>query len=104
MEFIPRVTSMVLSFDKAKYREKCLCKFMSVAMLLRQHNNFNTLMAVIAGLNCSAILRLKHTHRYLNKTELKKYLIIEQEMSSEKTFASYRQAIRCSSLPCIPYM
>jgi len=55
------VASTILWNARMGDRVKVIDKFIRVANFLRVLNNFNTLIAVIAGLNMSAVSRLKHT-------------------------------------------
>ncbi|KAJ5579307.1 hypothetical protein N7450_008174 [Penicillium hetheringtonii] len=45
------VASMILLRDKPKHRARCLEKFMTIAVKLRRQNNYNSLGALIAGIN-----------------------------------------------------
>ncbi|KAK8086345.1 hypothetical protein PG994_001319 [Apiospora phragmitis] len=55
------VANMILMRDKTKHRAQMLEKFMSIALKLRQLNNYNGLAAVLAGINGTAIHRLAQT-------------------------------------------
>ncbi|TPX72779.1 hypothetical protein SpCBS45565_g00096 [Spizellomyces sp. 'palustris'] len=102
------VTTRILVQKKLKTRAKVLGKFMKIAqasLILRNSNNYNTLMAVLAGVNSAAVLRLRQTRKLLqNRQSYRNYQALEKLMSSERSFAIYRQALRRSDLPCIPYL
>lgn len=54
---------------------------------LEKLNNFNSLMAVMAGVNSAAILRLKETKQLVaskNKTLVDQFAQLENLMSSER--------------------
>lgn len=100
-----RVTSTILLFRKAKARSKALFKFTRIAFLLRALNNYNTLTAILAGINSAPILRLRETRRFVeDKLQYHEYLKLEALMTSEKSFARYRCALRNSQSPCVPYL
>lgn len=48
-------------FQRLKNRIQAFTNFVNIAVCLREQNNFNTLMGIIAGLNTSSVSRLKHT-------------------------------------------
>ncbi|KAI9089827.1 ras guanine nucleotide exchange factor domain-containing protein [Phlyctochytrium arcticum] len=99
------VSTRILVQKKIKTRAKVLGKFMKIAQILRNLNNYNTLMAVLAGVNSAAVLRLRQTRKLLqNRQSYREYQALEKLMSSEKSFALYRQTLRKSDLPCIPYL
>ncbi|KAI8916676.1 ras guanine nucleotide exchange factor domain-containing protein [Powellomyces hirtus] len=99
------VTTRILAQRKVKTRAQVLGKFMKIAQVLRNSNNYNTLMAVLAGINSGAILRLRQTRKFLqDRQSYRNHQALEKLMSSDKSFALYRQALRQSELPCIPYL
>ena len=78
---------------------------MRVAHVLRSLNNYNTMMAILAGINSAPILRLGATRKSVAGREIwDRIEELEALMSSEKSFGSYRSALRASSGPCIPYL
>jgi hypothetical protein len=68
---------------------------------LRNFSNFNTLMGIVAGLNLSAIQRLKHTLALVDMSEFKQ---LELLMDPTGSFKAYRQAFQDAKAPCLPYM
>ncbi|KAJ3168214.1 hypothetical protein HDU88_001653 [Geranomyces variabilis] len=99
------VTTRILAQRKVKIRAQVLGKFMKIAQVLRNSNNYNTLMAVLAGINSGAVLRLRQTRKFLQERQsYRNHQALEKLMSSDRSFALYRQALRMSELPCIPYL
>ncbi|PWN44889.1 ras GEF [Ceraceosorus guamensis] len=99
------VCTMILMQSKAKVRAKMLEKFMRVASLLRNVNNYNTLHAVLAGLGNASIHRLKTTRDLLNgKPVIKSYQSLARLMGSDRSFAAYRMALDNSEGRTIPYL
>ncbi|KAG1174320.1 hypothetical protein G6F70_000897 [Rhizopus microsporus] len=91
------IASMIVNQDQVEERvfvyEYCL----AIAVELEKLNNFNTLMAVLAGINNAAILRLKETKHLVferNKRLVEKFSRLESLMSSERSFYNYRCALK----------
>jgi len=94
-----------LSEKKAKNRAKALLKFAQIASLLRDSNNYNSLMAISAGISSSTLARLKTTRAILDgKKDWVRFEEIEELMRSERSFETYRNALGRSCMPCIPYL
>eukprot|EP01090_Pellita_catalonica_P019851 TRINITY_DN6873_c0_g1_i1.p1 TRINITY_DN6873_c0_g1~~TRINITY_DN6873_c0_g1_i1.p1 ORF type:complete len:459 (-),score=74.47 TRINITY_DN6873_c0_g1_i1:887-2263(-) len=55
------VATCVLKCKKVRTRIKMMTKFINIGLHLRNLNNFNSLMEILAGLNIASIFRLKHT-------------------------------------------
>lgn len=96
---------MILDHKKLKDRSKALLNMLKVALHLRESNNFNSLMAVLCGINCTPVLRLKQTWKLVDgKKATKEFLKIEKLMRAEKSFEVYRRALKSSGMPCVPYL
>ncbi|KAG0164949.1 hypothetical protein DFQ30_009167 [Apophysomyces sp. BC1015] len=99
------VATMIVTQPKLNKRAAVLEKCLSIAVELRNHNNYNTLMAVLAGINSAAVLRLKQTHEVVAEKKIYKQLqSLERLMSSDRSFSSYRLALKQSEPPGIPYL
>jgi hypothetical protein len=57
---------MILVQAKAKWRARMLEKFITVAYALRELENFDSLMGVLAGINRNPIHRLAETQELVN--------------------------------------
>ncbi|RIA93868.1 ras guanine nucleotide exchange factor domain-containing protein [Glomus cerebriforme] len=92
------VATIILSQDKLKHRAAMMKKFMKVAVIIRESNNYNTLMAIIAAINSAPIARLRRTRELIKgKSTYKKFHNLEVLMSTEKSFGNYRLALRAPS-------
>jgi len=98
------VASVVLYADKIMQRAKVLEKMIDIAQLLRSFGNFNTLMGMIAGLNLSAVHRLKATSKKIPKEKRKALEDLVELMSPEGSYKNYRAVISSCSPPTIPYI
>jgi len=98
------VANMILMRDKAKHRAQMLEKFMTIALKLRQLNNYNGLAAVLAGINGSAIHRLAHTRALVPADVQKRFARLVLLMGTQKSHFAYRLAWENSSLPRIPFI
>ncbi|KKZ62301.1 hypothetical protein EMCG_03273 [[Emmonsia] crescens] len=98
------VASMVLFRDKPKHRAQALEKFMNIAMKLRQLNNYNSLGAVIAGLNGTPVFRLTQTRELVSPTVQKQFMSLVILMGTQKSHFAYRLAWENSFSEKIPFL
>jgi len=98
------VASLLLWSPTHKERLGVLTKFIKLAQHLRELNNYNTLMGVIAGINMSAISRLKHTFADLDKTTKNMLEILQVLLNPGSSFKNYRQELHNANPPCLPYL
>jgi hypothetical protein len=98
------VANMILIRDKPKHRALMLEKFMTIALKLRQLNNYNGLAAVLAGINGSAIHRLAQTRALVPAEVQKRFARLVILMGTQKSHFAYRLAWENSSLPRIPFI
>lgn len=105
------IASMLLVQSKLKFRARLLEKFIAVAYSLREQENFDSLMGVLAGLNAQPIFRLSETMEVVSlrlerdKTKLPKRLrSLNKLMATIKSFAAYRIALANSGTQMLPYL
>ncbi|KAK3801999.1 hypothetical protein RRG08_064593 [Elysia crispata] len=87
------VASEITSHAKKKMRVKIIEYFIDVAKECINIGNFNSLMAIIAGMNLSQVTRLKKTWAKVNKDKLK---ILEHQMDPSNNFGSYRSCLKAA--------
>ena len=77
---------------------------MLVARKLREMNNYNSLGAILAGINSTAVHRLNSTRDLVPPEVHKDWMKLEILMSQTRSFATYRLAWENSSSERIPYL
>ena len=98
------VSNVILLRDKSKHRAKALAKFMLVAWKLRHLNNYNSLGAVIAGINGTAVHRLSQTRELIPPEAQKQFMRLEILMGTQKSHFAYRLAFENTSTSRIPFL
>lgn len=98
------VAHWVLLRDKPKHRARALEKFMGVAWKLRHLNNYNSLGAVLAGINGTAVHRLKQTRELIPPESQKQFMRLEILMGTQRSHFAYRLAWENTSTPRIPFL
>ncbi|KAJ5074401.1 guanine nucleotide exchange factor [Anaeramoeba ignava] len=98
------IATSIISQIKLANRVSMIIKFIKIGEYLRTMNNFNTLMAVIAGLNSSAIFRLKSTWSQVPQKIYDIYQSFVDLMDSKSSYKNYRQYLKKIIPPCIPYL
>jgi hypothetical protein len=96
--------NFILLRDKAKHRSFMLEKMMKIARELRRMNNYNSLGAVVAGINNSAVQRLHATKELIDPAIGKNFLQLDVLMGSQRSHAAYRLAWENTSGERIPYI
>ncbi|KAK4054866.1 hypothetical protein OIV83_000790 [Microbotryomycetes sp. JL201] len=105
------VATMILVQSKLKHRARMLEKFISIASRLREQENFDALLGVLAGLNSQPVYRLTETMQLVNQklegdkhVTSKKLRSLNKLMANSKSFAAYRMALANSGASMIPYL
>ncbi|XP_076263601.1 ras-GEF domain-containing family member 1B-like isoform X3 [Rhynchophorus ferrugineus] len=87
------VATQVCKCPKKKQRVKIVEYWIEAGRECFNIGNFNSLMAIIAGLNMSPISRLKKTW---NKIQSGKFPILEHQMDPSSNFSSYRNTLKAA--------
>ncbi|GAM38145.1 hypothetical protein TCE0_033f08651 [Talaromyces pinophilus] len=98
------VENMILLRDKAKHRAKAMEKFMNIASRLRRLNNYNSLGAVMAGINGTPVQRLAQTRDLIPPSVQKDFLRLVILMGTQKSHFAYRLAWDNSFGERIPFL
>jgi len=98
------LATTVLYCDKRPQRVKAIEQMIDVASHLFTMNNFNTLMSIVAGLNLSAVHRLKKTFKKISSDRIKTFEKLHAIMRPDASFKSYRSSLMNAAPPILPYV
>ncbi|KAJ1924577.1 hypothetical protein IWQ60_005110 [Tieghemiomyces parasiticus] len=100
------VASKVLSQSSHSERAKLVRYFLDVAEALLVLHNFNTLMAVMAGLKSHAVYRLHRTFDLVHQdpADVARLERLHHITSPERHYLGYHEQLQRAALPCIPFM
>lgn len=116
------VTNMILLREKPKHRARALEKFMDIAWvssvqideIMLAHNryeqklrylyNYNSLGAIIAGINGNAVYRLIQTRELVSPKAQKDFMRLEILMGTQRGHSAYRMAWSNTSTSRIPFL
>ena len=98
------VANIILLREKPKHRARALEKFMSIAWKLRYMNNYNSLGAVVSGINSIAVHRLVQTRELIPAPAQKQFMRLEILMGSQKSHSAYRLAWTNTPTQRIPFL
>lgn len=98
------VSGMILLRDKPKHRARALEKFMALAWKVRQLNNYNSLGAIVAGINGHEISRLNSTREMVPHEVQRQFLRLTILMGISRSHAAYRMAWDNSFTERIPFL
>eukprot|EP01028_Stygiella_incarcerata_P009930 TRINITY_DN4917_c0_g1_i1.p1 TRINITY_DN4917_c0_g1~~TRINITY_DN4917_c0_g1_i1.p1 ORF type:complete len:857 (-),score=280.18 TRINITY_DN4917_c0_g1_i1:27-2597(-) len=98
------VATQILKCDSLKERKSRIISFVRIAEHLRGLNNFNSLLAIISGLNLSPIHRLRKTFAEIPRRIKDILSQLTDLMDSDGSFKEYREALHHIDPPCVPYV
>ncbi|GAB0097103.1 ras-GEF domain-containing family member 1B [Sergentomyia squamirostris] len=87
------VATSIVRHGKKKQRVRLMEYWIEAARECFNIGNFNSLMAIVAGLNMSPIARLKKTWA---KVQSAKFSILEHQMDPSSNFSSYRSTLKAA--------
>lgn len=97
-------TNLVLLRDKPKHRAQMWLKLARVARELRKLNSYNSLGAIVAGMEGTAIHRLAATKALISDADQRDFIKIQILMSTSRGHFAYRMAWDNTSGPRLPFL
>jgi son of sevenless-like protein len=98
------VASMIMEQDDLDEQVATATKFIDLANELRNLNNFETLVHVVAGLRCASVYRMRRLWNLIDKDKVELLNNLESVTSSDKAFLELRNAMNTCCAPLIPYL
>eukprot|EP00118_Oscarella_pearsei_P029099 m.3656 g.3656 ORF g.3656 m.3656 type:complete len:760 (+) comp9669_c0_seq1:190-2469(+) len=100
------VATQILSEESSSLRARVMSRFIQIAHKLWAFKNFNSLKAILAGLQCTPIFRLKRTWKEVSSKKRKIFRELTSVMSEKENYEDYRRRLNRSfkNPPCIPFL
>eukprot|EP00727_Mastigamoeba_balamuthi_P014357 m51a1_g9546 putative ras guanine nucleotide exchange factor (619) ;mRNA; f:859604-861913 len=98
------VATEIVTGPTVRDRARVLAKFLRIGEELVALNNYNSLMAIIAGYNSAATARLKWTLEELPVSAQKAKPALDDLMKSDGNFKNYRARLAATESPSVPYL
>lgn len=100
------ISTSVLIEETCYRRAKVIRKAIKLACRCRYAKNYNSLKAVLGGLQCTPIFRLKATWKQVPSRYRRLFRELSEIMSENNNFSIYRQEISTAlrNPPCIPFL
>ncbi|KAI7905098.1 ras guanine nucleotide exchange factor domain-containing protein [Cokeromyces recurvatus] len=98
------VSDTILKETDTKKRAQVLKYWIKVGDACLQLNNYNTLMAIRSALDSTSIARLKKTWDHLSVKYRAIWEPIYRATDSQRNFAEYRQRLKTTIAPCLPFL
>lgn len=98
------VGDTILSLTEVKKRASIIKHWVKVASNCLEVRNFESLMAIIASLDCSMVQRLKRTWEVMNKKAKARFDELKAVIECSQNYASLRRAVDNAIAPCLPFL
>lgn len=98
------ISDSILKETDPKRRAQVLKYWIKVGDACLQLNNYNTLMAIRSALDSTSIIRLKKTWEHLSSKYKMMWEPIHRATDSQRNFAEYRQRLKKTVAPCLPFL
>ncbi|KAI8926456.1 ras guanine nucleotide exchange factor domain-containing protein [Entophlyctis helioformis] len=98
------VVSSILSDSDAKRRSIIIKFFIKVADRCLAYNNYNTLFAILAGLDSTTIARLRRSWEGQSAKTQAMFDYLKRIADHNRNYAEYRQRLRQSPVPTLPFI
>ncbi|KAJ6238613.1 ras guanine nucleotide exchange factor i-related [Anaeramoeba flamelloides] len=103
-DFSKYFAEQIVSEKFIKQRAAQFVKWIKITTLLREMNNFDTVLAVVAAIGSSACSRLKFSQNEVSIKLWKNFDLIRDSLTNEYGYKMYRQMLEECELPAIPYL
>lgn len=97
------VASAILREPNVRKRALMIQHFIKVCVCLKATNNFNSLFAIVGGLNSPAVRRLRDTWARVSPRYMRQLERVEKLMDPSRNMRVYRAALRDTQPPFLPF-
>ncbi|KAL1612253.1 Ras guanine nucleotide exchange factor bud5 [Paraconiothyrium brasiliense] len=98
------VTDTILQVEDVKRRAVVIKQWVKIAGKCLELNNYDSLMAILASLNSTTVLRLKRTWELVSAKTKARFDELKTVTDISKNYAALRQRLHDHVSPCIPFV
>eukprot|EP01126_Amoeba_proteus_P058114 TRINITY_DN7461_c0_g1_i3.p1 TRINITY_DN7461_c0_g1~~TRINITY_DN7461_c0_g1_i3.p1 ORF type:complete len:313 (-),score=49.50 TRINITY_DN7461_c0_g1_i3:249-1187(-) len=98
------VASSILYQERLTDRIKYLQYFIECLYVCEKINNYNDMLAILSGINNSAVRRLSHSFAGLSRKYKSCYTKLDNLMHPDSSYRAYRSCLRKCLPPALPYL
>ena len=98
------VSDSILQLEEPKKRAATVKQWIKIAFKCFELNNIDTLMAIIAALKSSTLIRMRKTWEIVSQKTKTKLEELEKEIDVSLNHATLRQRLLTQTPPCIPFL
>ncbi|KAI9597042.1 ras guanine nucleotide exchange factor domain-containing protein [Syncephalis fuscata] len=98
------VIESILQEKDARKRAQLIQHFVAIADHCMRLNNYNSLMAILAGLNSAPIHRLKQTQEQVSTETTAVLDLLKARINQANNFSTYRESLHLIDSPCVPFL
>ncbi|KAJ3450582.1 ras guanine nucleotide exchange factor i-related [Anaeramoeba flamelloides] len=103
-DFSKYFAEQIVSEKFIKQRAAQFIRWIKITTLLREMNNFDTVLAIVAAIGSSACSRLKFSQNEVSVKLWKNFDLIRDSLTNDHGYKIYRQMLEDCELPAIPYL
>ncbi|KAJ3449895.1 guanine nucleotide exchange factor [Anaeramoeba flamelloides] len=97
------VTEQIVSQKTLRLRAAQFVRWISVCELLREMNNFDSLLMIVRTINNSNCKRLKVTRSEVSKNHWKSFDNLQKDVKNIEGVKIYKEFLKTCKLPALPY-
>ncbi|KAF2441439.1 ras guanine-nucleotide exchange protein-like protein [Karstenula rhodostoma CBS 690.94] len=98
------VTDTILHVEDVKRRAVVIKQWVKIATKCVELDNYDSLMAILASLNTTTVLRLKRTWELVSAKTKARFDELKAVTDFSKNYAALRQRLHDHVAPCIPFV
>jgi len=98
------VPTVILGFESLRERSNAMNKFIEIAKELRNLQNFDGIMGVVAGMTVSSVDRLKFSKLTITDAMMDTWNQLVECMAPDHSWKIYREQLHNCSPPAVPYL
>ena len=98
------VAKTILNPSTPRERANVFSRWVSICSFCLGYQNYTAVFAILGGLLCSPVYRLRNTIPRVSKSTIEQFTVLKEKMDPRGSYAAYRKLLSDATPPCIPYL